>query len=518
MSDRLLLPACALIFLAAVLPVVCGGGSAALASPPADRTVNVGGTYYIATTGIDAPGYGTQGQPWATITYALNHVPDASLVLVSPGTYTGNVRLDGNFATGVTVRSAVPYQARLRHNATVVQCFYGQGITLEGFDIAHDGPGAGGLVVQIQDLIDEPGGADTVSRIVIANNVIHDSYNNDLLKVNNGATDIIVRGNMFYNQNGSDEHIDINSVLRVTVEDNVFFNDFEGSGRPNNDDTSSFVLIKDSNGSDDTNIGSHDITVRRNVFLNYQGSTGTYFLCVGEDGMDYYEATNVLAENNLMLGNSASVCRAPMGVKGAQHITFRNNTVAGDLPSLAGAFRLNQEGANLVNDDIRFYNNVWSDPTGTFGQSFGGNNDFSDTPMGETQNWVLDHNAYWNGGSPIPSDNAELINYTNDSARLVANPLLPSLAGLVLPRWNPGTSHFADGSSAIRDVFVGLVTTYGMPSHGSPLRGAGLGSQRPTDDILGRPRPVGAPDMGCAMIGKPKTIKQQGPATNQGGG
>ena len=37
--------------------------------------------------------------------------------------------------------------------------------------------------------------------------------------------------NVFYNQSGSDEHIDINSVTDVLVQDNVFFNDFAGSGR-----------------------------------------------------------------------------------------------------------------------------------------------------------------------------------------------------------------------------------------------------------------------------------------------
>ena len=43
--------------------------------------------------------------------------------------------------------------------------------------------------------------------------------------------------NIFYNQTGSDEHIDINSVEDVVVRDNVFFNDFEGSGRGNGNDT-----------------------------------------------------------------------------------------------------------------------------------------------------------------------------------------------------------------------------------------------------------------------------------------
>lgn len=90
----------------------------------------------------DRPGAGRQHDPRAA------------------GTYNGRVDLRGRFAAGVVVRSEVPYQARLRHHGTVVTCFYGQGIALQGFDVAHDGPGAGALVVQIQDLLGEPGGAD----------------------------------------------------------------------------------------------------------------------------------------------------------------------------------------------------------------------------------------------------------------------------------------------------------------------------------------------------------------------
>ena len=104
-------------------------------------------TFYVATGGDDGSGDGSSGAPWATITHALDTVPDSSTILVRPGTYFGRVNLRGTFANGVTVRSEIPYQARLRYDATVVICFYGQGITLEGFDIAHDGPGAGGLVI-----------------------------------------------------------------------------------------------------------------------------------------------------------------------------------------------------------------------------------------------------------------------------------------------------------------------------------------------------------------------------------
>lgn len=449
-------------------------------------------TFYVATGGNDGSGNGSAGAPWATITHALDSVPDNSTILVRPGTYFGRVNLRGTFANGVTVRSEVPYQARLRYDATVVICFYGKGITLEGFDIAHDGPGAGGLVIQVQDLLGPPGGADFVSRITFRNNVLHDSYNNDILKINNGAGNVLVEGNIFYNQNGSDEHIDVNSVNDVVIQDNVFFNDFAGSGRANGNNTSGYIVIKDSNAGDDSNLGSARITVQRNVFLNWEGSTGSNFVLIGEDGQPFYEARDVLVENNLMIGNASNVMRAAFGVKGGRDVTFRYNTVVGDLPSLAFALRLNTEGANLPNDDIVFENNIWSDPTGTMGaENVNRPNDFSDTPPAETIDYVLDNNLYWNGGQSIPSNGAELINYTDDVSRVVADPLLAGHGGIVLPRYVVGPNVFADGSSTIRDVFVNLVSLYASMGPTSPAIDGASGAT-PATDILGNPRAVGA--------------------------
>jgi hypothetical protein len=103
---------------------------------------------YAAADGSDAAGRsGGADQPWATIGYVLGRVPDGSTILVRPGRYDGQVRLDAAFANGVTVRAEQPYTAQLRHTATVVTSYYGQGITLEGFDIAHSSPGVGALVV-----------------------------------------------------------------------------------------------------------------------------------------------------------------------------------------------------------------------------------------------------------------------------------------------------------------------------------------------------------------------------------
>jgi hypothetical protein len=459
-----------------------------LAAPAAAQT------FWVATDGDDGSGDGSPGAPWATIEHALSQIPDGSLILVRPGTYSGRVRLDERFAGGVTVRSEVPYRARLRHDATVVTCFYGQGITLEGFDVAHAGPGAGALVIQIQDLLE---GADRVERIALRDNVIHDSWNNDLVKINNGAGDVLVDGNLFYNQEGSDEHIDINSVTDVEVRDNVFFNDFAGSGRPVGNDTSSFIVIKDSNGADDGVLGAQGITVRRNAFLHWEGSTGSNFVLVGEDGQPFYEARDVVVENNLMLGDGPNTMRAPFGVKGSRDVVFRHNTIVGDLPALAYALRLNLEGANLVIDNVAFRHNVWSDPTGSMGATAGGgSNDFSDTPPGETQDWVLERNLYFNGAQPIPEDPGELINYTDDPVPLVADPELPAAAGITLPRWLPASGVFADGSATIREVFERLVALYGAFPPSSPLRDAAPPGHSPADDVLGLPRD-GAPDLGA---------------------
>jgi hypothetical protein len=477
-------------FITSLFFVLIFGIITAVSTPHPTRAA---GTFYVATNGVDSPTNGTNSNPWATITYALDNVPDGSLILVKAGTYNGRIRIRGTFPTGVTVRSETPYKALLQNDDHRVITVYAdprgaEGITIEGFEIRHTGPGAEPLVVHI-----DGNGDGSVHHITLRNNILHDSYDNDVLKINNATHDILVEGNMFYNMTGHDEHIDINSVEDVIVQDNIFFNDFSGSNRSNSNNTGSFIVIKDSNGSSDAYTGNDRVTVRRNVFLNWEGSTGSNFVLIGEDGQPFFESRNVLVENNLMLGNSSNIMRAAFGVKGGQNITFRNNTVVGDLPALAFAMRLNTEGSNPANQNIQFYNNIWSDPTGTMGANSGGSNDFSDTPIGETSSFTTDNNLYWNGGQSIPEDSGELINYTDDSSRLVANPQLGSQSGLVIPRWTG--SQFADGSSTITEVLENLVDSYGTPATGSAVIDAADAANAPTDDILGNAR--SSPDIGA---------------------
>lgn len=440
--------------------------------------------YWVATDGDDDSGDGSMGSPWATITHALDSVPDGSEIVVRPGDYVGRVRLRGTFTTGVVVRAEINYEARLRNDALVVSSYGGQGITLTGFDIAHDGPGAGGLVVQIADV--------GTSNITIRNNVLHDSYNNDILKINNGAEDILVERNIFYNQQGSDEHIDVNSVRDVVVQDNVFVNDFAASGRTNDNSTSSYIVIKDSNGNSDGVLGSERVTVRRNVFANWQGSSGQHFVRIGEDGTANYEAIEVTVENNLMLGTTSNNIRAAFGCYGVSDVVFRNNTVVGDLPGNAFAIRMIAVGSNMNNANIDYANNIWSDPTGTM-------DDFSDTTPGQTESWTLSNNVFYNGGNALPEDAGELVNPSDDAQAIIGDPMLGDPASAIIPTWDVGTSSFTDGSATVCAAHERLVTVHGTPASGSVALDVGDVSNTPADDILGRPRGA-SPDVGAVEV------------------
>ena len=480
-----------------LLLIACGGGSesespSSPSQTPSTDTDNAQ-VFHVATTGDDRSGDGSLNNPWASINHALGSVSDSSTIIVAAGTYVGRIRLQGDFTNGVTVRSKVPYQAKLRHDATVVTCYYGKGITLSGFDIAHSTPDASALVVQIQNLLED----DTVSRIVLENNIIHDSYNNDILKINNGVNNITIRGNIFYNQSDSDEHIDINSAADITVEDNIFFNDFEGSNRKNENSTSSYIVIKDSNDDDDQYLGSQNITIKRNVFLNWQGSEGHNFVLIGEDGKEYFEAKDIMVENNLFLGNSSNLMRSPFAVKSGKDIVFRNNTVVGDLPSRAFAMRVNSENSEIQNENIQFYNNIWSDPTGSMGAiDAGSSNDFSDTPIDEIHSFSLNSNLYWNGDKEIPLDSNDFINHTDDTNQIIDDPLLPIPTNIVLPRLTSENS-LADNSNDIKEAFKKLVELYGIPEQESAVIDHANAEHSPIEDILKRPRVDGSSDIGA---------------------
>jgi hypothetical protein len=450
-------------------------------------------TFYVATDGNDESGIGSMAAPWATITHALDSVEDGSVILVRPGLYTGRVRIRGWFEQGVTVRSEIPYQAQLRADETVLTIFEAQGISIEGFDVAHLSPAASDIVVQIQDTTDDiAGGERYTNNITLRNNILHDSYTNDILKINNGVQQIYVIGNLFYNQGDSDEHIDINSVRGVVVEDNIFFNAFEASGRENTHGASSFIVAKDSNGDEDGIVGVSGLTIRRNIFFHFQGGEGQYMVLLGEDGNEYFEAENVLVENNLFLGDNSDRLRAPFGTKGVHDVVFRNNTISGDMPAGAFFWRSNVEGSNQPNDNIQVYNNIFTDPTGTM-------ENFATAPQGETAGFTLAGNLYWNGGQPLPGGTEDMVQIANDASPLNGDPLLNPPASLTLPVWDAAAGLFGGGYIDIRTVFTTLVLAYGVPQAGSAAIDSADPANASGEDILGQPR-AGAADVGAYEV------------------
>lgn len=440
--------------------------------------------YYVSVDGHDYKGRGTYDNPWRNIAFAVYKAKDNSLIIAKSGVYDGPVKISKTFTKGLTIKAETPYLSKLQANSRVLALVKSAAnITIEGFEISHIDKDSKPVVVHI-----DAWGEDKVRDIKILNNIIHDSYNNDLLKVNYGAENITIGCNIFYNQGDSDEHIDINSTNNVVVRDNVFFNDFPKSNREITKKSSSYVVIKDSNDNSDRFKGSTNITVKRNVFLNWQGTHGHGFILIGEDGKPYYEASNVNIYNNLMLGNSAISMRSPLGVKGSHNIKFYNNTVSGNLPSNAYAIRANKERGNLIPDNIILKNNIWSDDTGTMGMGeYESSTDFSDTLFYDLETYTMNNNLIYNGGEDLPSSLLDKITPSSDDNLTTSNPGLAKNESVITPVWSLQQQKFSDGSTSIREVFKRLVLDYGVPTNNKVVT-SDLNQGFPKTDILNTER------------------------------
>ena len=433
---------------------------------------------WVAPDGDDSHP-GTQNRPWATLAHAAARVRDRGCtVWFEDGVYTRNSDPDRHFRTQTTFRAVHPYRAVIEGNGYVLNLSGSNHMTFSGFEFRHSGPGSNGIIVYV--------GGSEAHHIVFRNNVFHDSYDDDILKILDGARAVTVRDNVFYNQGPNEQHIDVNSVSDVRIEGNIFFNDFAASGRDDPGDTKAYIVVKDSNEDDDRILGASRIRIERNVLLNWQGDLES-FVQVGNDGKPYLEARNVRIENNLLIGNSADEVHAPFGVSGVEDVSVVNNTIVGDMPSSSFAFHVDIKDANPRNEDILFANNVWDDPTGTMGE-------FSAGDPQSTIDLTLDRNLYWNGGDAIPS--GELLSpLADDTRRIVRDPGLPEdQSDVILPIWDG--SAFASGNGSILEEFERLVQAYGAIRSSSPAVGRALRALAPNVDILDRERD-GHPDLGA---------------------
>jgi hypothetical protein len=429
---------------------------------------------YVSTTGSDG-NPGTSASPWRTIEHAAAATPDnGCTVWVRPGTYQGTIEVERRFNTKMTLKASEPYRAILEGDDLVLKVNGARNIEFNGFEIRHASPGASSLVIYV-----DQGDGNWAEDLTFRNNVIHDSYDNDLLKLHNQVRRVLVEGNVFYNQGPGEEQMDVNGVTDVTIQDNIFFHDYGSSGRSPGD-PKHFIVVKDSN---DAVSGSRRVRIRRNVFLNWQGEVKETFVQVGADGKSYYEAHDTQIYNNLMIGNGSAEATAALGIAGASGVSFTNNTVAGDLPASAYALRVDRKDANPQNEGMVFANNIWSDPTGTM-------DDFSDGDPVPSFN--LDNNLYWNGGRSF--EDGDVVDPRDDSHRIVANPRLGAQQGVQVPVWD-GNS-FESGNGTIRQEFVRLVNSYGVIPGSSPAVDRSDPSRAPDHDILRSSRDS-APDLGA---------------------
>jgi hypothetical protein len=444
---------------------------------------------WVAPDGDDA-GPGNAAAPWASLRHAAAHVPDAGCtVWFEPGVYDGRTRITRRFSAPTTFKAVDPYHAVLQHDSTVLQLSGAANVAVEGFWLRHAGPGSTGYVAIVDRAT-----RGWAAHIAFRDNIFSDSYGLDLLKIHNGVRFAEVSGNMFFNQGDREQHLDINSVTDVVVEDNILFNDFEASDRPDTGATKHYIVVKDSNGADDGLLGSRRVLIHRNVFLNWQGGAES-FINIGNDGKPYHEADGVRVANNLFLGNSTSFMDSAFAVRGARNVHFVHNTTVGDLPSKWYAYRVHLKDDNPPNEDIVFANNIWSDPTGTMAaEAATHRRGVARNNPRETVRLTHASNLYWNDGEDVPPGRI-LRPLVEDEARLVGDPGLETdHSSLEPPTWDG--QEFRGGAATIRDAFVQLVETYGAIPQGSPAVDAADPSFTPADDILGQRRGA-APDIGA---------------------
>lgn len=445
--------------------------------------------YYVAAD-AEPGGDGTPEKPWNSFGFALQVIPeDADSLIVKDGVYTDTLSISKKFKKHLVIKAENPGRARIiNEEGERVQLISSSGsnFTLEGFEVTNLS-GRGEYLVLLT--------GNNAQNIVLKNNIFHDSFHNDMVKINAGAHNITVTGNIFYNmpqENYGVQFLDVNVVYNVVIQDNIFFTNYK---QPPFNAASSHIVIKNST---QTRAITKDITVQRNIFLNWQGKSDQPFLLLGEDAWPFYEAEEIMVQNNLFLGNSKVPIEAAFGVKGCRGITFRANTVSGDLPcgGWAYATRINREGKNLVLKDIYFYNNIWADPTGTMKRfSCGGKKD--------SENVIYKNNLYWNGGKDIPGDcQGQFCSVADDPKALTADPLLNyDQENIIFPEWDFSKKSFSSGNKTIREEFERLVNKYGAFKENSPARGKAEQENMPAEDILGNPRGKN-PDIGAFNLSK----------------
>ncbi len=423
--------------------------------------------YYVSTSGSDS-GSGSASSPWRTISHAFAAVPESgdAIIWVAPGTYNENVDADHDFTGRVRLISEQAYGAKLTAAYNPVLDI-GPMVSIEGFEIVGQPTSVDrtGLIYMH--------GADDAA---LVNNVIHDSYDNDILRVL-ASHRVQVLGNVFYNPGDGEHTIDVNSGSQATnIEGNFFFNDFAASGRAGAS-IASFIVVKYSSGTQTTG----NMWIRRNIFAHYEGEKMP--LKIGADGELFAEAVNVTIENNLF-HLAGPTDASGFEVVDARGVHFRANTFVGGAADDPFVGWVGTREGSPASEDINFVGNIFS--------ASGQMQRLIESPDSLVTSGSIDSNLYWNGGQSIPSFGSDRLDISSDANAVKANPNLSS-GNAVIPVWLG--SAFAGGHATIEAAFRAYVLSYAKIDGASPAANVGF-SGAPSVDILGNPRDNTA-DLGC---------------------
>lgn len=465
--------------------------------------------FYVSSGGNNAND-GGESNPWKSINHTLWNVPKTggTEVIVKDGEYKDS--FDGIFYKGpkfesnILVRAQTPYHVQwvnpkehwVLYLSNVTNVIF-HGFEIYGTEPNQAEPGhKNNYLVQVEDC----------KNIVLENCIVHDSFSHDILKVNDHSINTVIRGCMFYNQPsgaGGAHLIEVDVASNTTIEDCIFFNNYEASGRVNPSlGASSYIIIRSNT---EQLYSSDNQMIRRNVFLNWVGATDESFIVLGGDGKwnpnNHTEVSHTIIENNLFIPGAKSEMSGLFTIKGnVEDLLIHSNTASGwiEHASYGYVIRVHREGFSLGSNNVRIFNNIFSDPSGHMRFLYSGN-------VGtHLTNGNLTHNLYFNDNVELtanPSSDA----FGSDSDPVQLNPGLQADFSLVrTPYFNRANYTFFTGTESgfvsIEHARKELVTLFAIPlqvTEGDSILNMGKGNLLPHDDILGNTRTNGRGSIGA---------------------
>ncbi|MDR0930759.1 MAG: S-layer homology domain-containing protein [Clostridiales bacterium] len=428
-------------------------------------------------------------------------------VVLKEGTYPAFGYINNlRFQNPILIVAEKPYKAKVQDTSTNRQMYItkSQNIIISGIEFSGTkGVTKTGYLTQIE----------LSKNITLENCILHDSYNNDILKLNEKSSNTIIRNCVFYNANaGGDEHIDANSVYHTTIEGCIFFNDYKASQRAEQNTTSPYILFKSSssgpytgdkvyddaqfnnqgryeNGvwicnnwtedidSNDRAKPSYDAKIRNNVFMNWWGLPDQSYVLLGEDNKPFYEVQDVEITNNFFLNNKTRSTISNIGnyynrmsgnitLKNTQNVQITNNVSNGyvqycwdnhnaGLESFGYFIRFSKEGAIPSLNNITITGNSLADYSGAMGLLSGGIAEM-------VTNLTFNANNFYNGGKPFANKASYnmILPVTADKNATFADPgFADNLDNVLTPYYNG--SSFNGGYSTIQAARRDLITKYG---------------------------------------------------------